>query len=162
MVLDLGGKQVALHFVGRNHSDNSIVLHYPARGLLFGVDFVRVNSLPSPAALRLTAPPGAWDAYLDEWIESLARVETLDFDMLVPGHPPLSGTKADVQVLREYLQDSRAAFMAAVERGVDPNSDAPAAALDEALQPKYGQVGGYAMSVPAVAQAWARDRAGTG
>ena len=166
MTLELGGKRIELHFLGRNHSDNSIVLHYPARRILFGVDFVRVNSLPSPAALRLTAPPGEWDAYLDEWIESLARVETLDFDVLVPGHPPTpnvagTGTKADVPLMREYLQDSKATFMAARERGVG-DGDAMTAALDEALKPKYGQTGGYAMSVPAVAQAWARPLAGAG
>src|SRR5215207_7638052 len=41
--IDLGGKQVELLYLGRNHSDNSIVMHYPARRVLFGVDFVRVN-----------------------------------------------------------------------------------------------------------------------
>ena len=160
LALELGGRRVELRYVGRNHSDNSLVLHYPARRLLFGVDFVRVNSLPSSGALRLTAPPGAWDAYLDEWIESLARIEGLDFDVAVPGHPPLTGTKADVQLAREYLQDSKGAFMAAGARGVAENSDAMAAALDEALAPKYGQVPGYAASVPAVARAWARAMAG--
>ena len=166
MALELGGKRVELHYLGRNHSDNSILLHYPARGMLFGVDFVRVNSLPSPAALRLTAPVGQWDLYLDEWIESLTRVEALDFDVLVPGHPPTpgiagTGTKADVQVGREYLQDSKAASMAARDRGV-PDGDAMTAALDEALKPQYGQVGGYVTSVPAIAQAWARSMAGAG
>ena len=160
--LDLGGKQVELHFVGRNHSDNSIVLHYPARRILFGVDFVGVNGLPSPAGLRLTAPQGAWDVYLDEWIESLARVEAIDFDVLVPGHPPLSGTKADVQLYREFLQDSKAAFEAARAAGVPENSDAMTAALTEALAPKYGQVDGFAATVPAIGQAWARTMADAG
>jgi glyoxylase-like metal-dependent hydrolase (beta-lactamase superfamily II) len=160
MTLELGGKRVELNYFGRNHSDNSITLFYPARRLLFGVDFVRVNSLPSAGALRLTAPPGAWDAYLDEWIESLARVDSLDFDVAVPGHPPLAGTKADVQLVRDYLQDSKDAFMAASARGVAETSDAMAAALDEALAPKYGQVPGYAASVLGIAQAWARAMAG--
>ena len=135
------------------------MLCYPARRILFAVDFVRINSLPSPATLRLNQPPEAVDLYLDEWIESLVRVEALDFDVVVPGHPPLKGTKADVQLLREYLQDSRAAFVAARDRGVAPDSEAMAAELDAALAPKYGQVGGYANSVPAIAQAWARELA---
>ena len=79
--------------------------------------------------------------------------------MLVPGHPPLSGTKADVQLLREYLEDSRAAFVAARDRGVEPDLEAMAAELDAALSSKYGQMGGYANSVPAMAQAWARELA---
>jgi glyoxylase-like metal-dependent hydrolase (beta-lactamase superfamily II) len=160
--LELGGKRVELLFLGRNHSDNSIVLHYPARRLLFGVDFVGVNNLPGSGGLRLNEPPGSWDLYLDEWIESLARVESLDFDVLVPGHPPLSGTKADVPLIREYLQDSKAAFLAASGRGVAPNSDEMTAALTEALAPKYSQVPSFAASVPAIGQAWARDLAGAG
>jgi glyoxylase-like metal-dependent hydrolase (beta-lactamase superfamily II) len=162
LALELGGKRVDLHYLGRNHSDNSVVLHYAARRILFGVDFVRVNSLPSPAALRLTEAVGAWDLYLEEWVESLARVEALEFDVLVPGHPPLSGTKADVVLLREYLVDSKAAFLAARGRGVPESSDAMTAALGEALGPKYGQVGGYAASLPAIGQAWARHLAGAG
>jgi glyoxylase-like metal-dependent hydrolase (beta-lactamase superfamily II) len=160
--IELGGKRVELMFLGRNHSDNSIVLHYPARRILYGVDFVGVNNVPGPAGLRLTQPPGSWDLYLDEWIESLARVESIDFDVLVPGHPPVTGTKADVQRTREYLQDSKAAFLAAVEQGLTPNSEEMAAAMTGALAPKYGQLSGFAASAPAIGQAWARDMAGAG
>jgi glyoxylase-like metal-dependent hydrolase (beta-lactamase superfamily II) len=165
LALELGGKRVELHYPGRNHSDNSIVLLYPARRLLFAVDFIGINRLPSGGTMRLTAPTGAWDAYLDEWTASIARVEALDFDTFVPGHPPLSGswlgTKADIQLVREYLEDSRAAFLDASARGVAPG-DAMAAALTEALAPKYGQVGGFAASMPVMAQAWARHMAGAG
>jgi glyoxylase-like metal-dependent hydrolase (beta-lactamase superfamily II) len=159
--LDLGGKQIELLYLGRNHSDNSVVVHYPARRLVFGVDIIRVNSLPSPAALRLTIPAEERDLWLDGWIESLARVEALDVEVVVPGHPPLMGTKADVTLLREYLADGKAAFQAAAARGVDPSSEAMAAALNDALAPKYGQVGGYANSYPALAQALATARADT-
>lgn len=38
MTLDLGGKEIALHYFGRNHSDNSLVLSYPARRLVHAVD----------------------------------------------------------------------------------------------------------------------------
>lgn len=156
--LELGGKQIELLYLGRNHSDNSIVVYYPARRLLFAVDFVSVNGLPSPAALRLSQPVNDRDLWLDGWIDSLQRVEALDVDLIVPGHPPLTGTKADVVLLREYLQDSKAAYTAAVARGVAGN-DALAAALMEALAPKYGQVPGFAASVPAMAQAWAESPA---
>jgi glyoxylase-like metal-dependent hydrolase (beta-lactamase superfamily II) len=161
--LDLGGVHVDLHYVGRNHSDNSVVLHYPARRILFGVDFVRVNNLPSPAALRLTTPPGSWDLFLDEWVSSLDRVDALEFDLLVPGHPaPMNvstGTKSEVQLQKQYILDSKAAYQAAVAGGTTGN-EALAAALNEALAPRYGQMGGYAQSCPAMAQAWTRYFAG--
>jgi glyoxylase-like metal-dependent hydrolase (beta-lactamase superfamily II) len=50
------------------------------------------------------------DAYMPDWIESLKRVEAMDFDVLVPGHGPL-GTRANVTMFREYLEDLRGAVL---------------------------------------------------
>jgi glyoxylase-like metal-dependent hydrolase (beta-lactamase superfamily II) len=97
MTIELGGTVVELAYVGKNHSDNSIVVRFPRERLLFAVDFIPVNSY----AFR-DFP----DAYVPDWIESLKRVEAMDFDVLVPGHGPL-GTKANVAMFREYLQDLR-------------------------------------------------------
>jgi len=97
LTIELGGTVVELTYVGKNHSDNSIVVRFPRERLLFAVDFIPVNSY----AFR-DFP----DAYMPDWIESLRRVEAMDFDVLVPGHGPL-GTKANVIMFREYLQDLR-------------------------------------------------------
>jgi hypothetical protein len=56
------------------------------------------------------------DAYLDEWIDSLHKVEVLEFDILAPGHGPL-GNKADVTAFRNYLEDLRAQVLAAARAG---------------------------------------------
>ena len=98
MTIELGGTVVELRYVGRNHSDNSIVMRFPRERLLFAVDFIPVNSY----AFR-SFP----DAYMPDWIDSLRVVEAMDFDVLAPGHGPL-GTKANVVMFREYLQDLRA------------------------------------------------------
>ena len=97
MTIELGGTVVELVHVGRNHSDNSIVMRFPRERLLFAVDFIPVNSY----AFR-DFP----DSYMPDWIDSLRRVEAMDFDVLVPGHGPL-GNKATVVMFREYLQDLR-------------------------------------------------------
>ena len=97
MTIELGGTVVELVYVGRNHSDNSIVMRFPRERLLFAVDFIPVNSY----AFR-DFP----DAYMPDWIDSLRRVEGMDFDVLVPGHGPL-GSKATLVMFREYLQDLR-------------------------------------------------------
>jgi glyoxylase-like metal-dependent hydrolase (beta-lactamase superfamily II) len=88
---------VELAYVGKNHSDNSIVMRFPRERILFAVDFIPVNSY----AFR-DFP----DAYMPDWIDSLKRVEGMDFDVLAPGHGPLGG-KANVTMFREYLQDLR-------------------------------------------------------
>ncbi|MGH7396567.1 MAG: MBL fold metallo-hydrolase [Candidatus Rokuibacteriota bacterium] len=97
MTIELGGTVVELSHVGRNHSDNSIVMRFPRERLLFAVDFIPVN------AYSFRDFP---HAYMPDWIESLRQVEAMDFDVLVPGHGPL-GTKANVTMFREYLQDLR-------------------------------------------------------
>jgi glyoxylase-like metal-dependent hydrolase (beta-lactamase superfamily II) len=97
MSIELGGTVVELAYVGRNHSDNSIVVRFPKERLLFAVDFIPVESL----AFR-DFP----DAYVQDWIDSLKLVEAMDFDVLAPGHGPL-GRKEHVRMFREYLEELR-------------------------------------------------------
>ncbi|MGH7414873.1 MAG: MBL fold metallo-hydrolase [Candidatus Rokuibacteriota bacterium] len=126
MTIELGGTVVELSHVGRNHSDNSIVMRFSRERLLFAVDFIPVNSY----AFR-DLP----DSYMPDWIESLRQVEGMDFDVLVPGHGPL-GTKANVTMFREYLQDLRGEVMRHARAGKS---------LDEIKQlvtlPKYAAWG---------------------
>jgi glyoxylase-like metal-dependent hydrolase (beta-lactamase superfamily II) len=105
--IELGGTVVELSYVGRNHSNNSLVMRFPKEKIAFAVDFIPVNSV----AFR-DFP----DAYLDEWIDSLRRVEAMEFDILAPGHGPL-GNKANVTAFRNYLEDLRAQVLAAARAG---------------------------------------------
>src|SRR3712207_5753141 len=100
MAIELGGTTVELHHVGRNHSDNSTVLLLPEQRVAFAVDFIPVESLP------FRDLP---DAYLEEWLDSLNRVEELDFDTPVIGHPPYVGVKENVGEVHQYIQDLIAA-----------------------------------------------------
>ena len=95
MGLELAGQKVELIYVGRNHSDNSIVMRLPAQRALFAVDFIPVKSLPYQ---------NLHDSYIEEWIESLNRVEALDFDTLLPGHGQV-GQKKDVRMFRGYMEE---------------------------------------------------------
>jgi len=97
LTIELGGTVVELAYVGRNHSDNSIVMRFPKERVLFAVDFIPVE------AVAFRDFP---DAYIEDWLESLKRVEQLDFDILAPGHGPL-GKKDHVRMFRGYLEDLR-------------------------------------------------------
>jgi glyoxylase-like metal-dependent hydrolase (beta-lactamase superfamily II) len=120
--IELGGTVVDLAYVGRNHSDNSLVMRFPKERLLFAVDFIPVESV----AFR-DFP----DAYVEDWIDSLRRVEAMDFDVLVPGHGPL-GRRDHVRLFREYLEELRGAVLRLAREGKS---------LDEVKQlvklPKY-------------------------
>ncbi len=107
MSVSLGGKSVELIYVGLSHSDNMIVMHFPAERALFAVDFISVNRLPY---MNLS------DAYFPEWIDAVKKVEAMDFDILVPGHGPL-GTRADATEHRRYLQALYDAVLEAARRG---------------------------------------------
>ena len=131
LTLQLGGKTIELYYTGRNHTDNSIVLLYPARRLLFAVDFIPINSV-----LFRDLP----DWYVEDLIESLRWVEqNLDFDVLVPGHPPTGGTKDTVREVREYVEDLTGSIRAARARGFVDNSDDMVAAVMGDLAARYSR-----------------------
>jgi glyoxylase-like metal-dependent hydrolase (beta-lactamase superfamily II) len=43
------------------------------------------------------------EGYVEEWIDSLKRVEAMDFDVLLPGHGPV-GRKSHVREFRVFLE----------------------------------------------------------
>lgn len=126
--IELGGTVAELHWVGRNHSNNSVVMRFPKEKVIFAVDFIPVKGV----AFR-DFP----DAYLDEWIDSLRKVEAMEFDILAPGHGPL-GTKADATNFRLYLEDLRAQVLAAARAGKSLEETKKSVDLS-----KYKDWGGY-------------------
>jgi glyoxylase-like metal-dependent hydrolase (beta-lactamase superfamily II) len=138
--IELGGKVVELYYTGRNHSDNMIVMLVPSSRVLFAVDFIPVKTL-----LFNDLP----DAYPDEWIQSLQWIEVnLDFDTLVPGHPPVPGTKEDVGLVRDYIEDLIAAVQAAQADGLADNSPEMVDSVRSALEPEYGTWGMFEERLP--------------
>ncbi len=107
MTIELGGKHVELSYFGRSHSDNLIVMRFPAERALFVVDLIPVDTV---AWKNMT------DAYIPDWMDAIARVEALDFDILVPGHGKL-GTKADATAFRGYMNALYAAVLEGAREG---------------------------------------------
>ena len=131
--IELGGTTVELSYIGRNHSNNSIVMRFPKDRLLFAVDFIPVKSV----AFR-DFP----DGYLEDWIESLKRVEAMDFDVLVPGHGPLGG-KADVVAYRLFKETLRDEVLKLVREGKTLEEVKAAVKL-----PQYAGLAGYEQMFP--------------
>ena len=98
MTIELGGKVVELVYLGLNHSDNLIVMRFPAERIVYAVDIVSRNTLP-----YRNFP----NVHVEGLIESLKRLEAMDFDILAPGHGEL-GTVADVAAHRGYVEELRA------------------------------------------------------
>jgi glyoxylase-like metal-dependent hydrolase (beta-lactamase superfamily II) len=108
MTIELGGRKVNLVYPGKSHSDNLIVMHFPAERAVFTVDFISVKRV----AFKTLG-----DSYFPDWIEAIKRTEEIDFDIVVPGHGPV-GTKADARDHREYLQTIYDEVLAATRSGM--------------------------------------------
>jgi glyoxylase-like metal-dependent hydrolase (beta-lactamase superfamily II) len=95
MSLSLGGKTVELHYTGLNHSDDMSVVRFPEERFIYTVDHLTPKRLPR----------GDLDGgFLPEWLDSLKRIEQLDFDYVSPGHESV-GPKADVSEQVRYMSD---------------------------------------------------------
>jgi glyoxylase-like metal-dependent hydrolase (beta-lactamase superfamily II) len=106
MTLTLGGKRVEVVHPGANHSRDMTVVYFPDERAVFSADFHYVRRLQ-----------GAWGAFdrtpLADWIASLKKIETLDFDIIVPAHTD-NGTKQDAIDERVFFED----LVAAVSEGM--------------------------------------------
>jgi len=109
MTISLGGKTVELHYTGINHTDGMTVPLFTDERFIYTVDHLTPKRLP-----RMTIDGGY--SYLPDWLESLRRIEQLDFDYVSPGHESV-GTKADVSEQVRYMNDLIEAVSAAIDVG---------------------------------------------
>ena len=107
MTIELGGTVVELNFLGRSHSDNMTIVRFPKEGVVMAVDVVQMNSIGfGPYS----------DAYFPDFIDSLRRIEAMDFDIVIPGHGA-QGDRSNVTAYRLYLEDLRGQVQTLVRAG---------------------------------------------
>jgi glyoxylase-like metal-dependent hydrolase (beta-lactamase superfamily II) len=137
--ITLGDTKLELIFVGRNHSDNSLVMRLPKERLVFVVDFAPIETI------QFRNIPG--NASPLEYIDSLKKLAALGWDRMIPGHPYAGGrygTKKDVEDDIAYMEDLSAEVKKAAEAGkcFDP-------AMKEVKLPKYEKWANYENGLPA-------------
>ncbi|HYF08185.1 MAG TPA: MBL fold metallo-hydrolase [Acetobacteraceae bacterium] len=136
-VITLGGTRIELHYVGRNHSDNSLVMLLPQSRILFTVDFIPIETI------HWRDMP---DSFLPDWFDSLDRVLALDWEQMAPGHPYAGGrlgTKDDVRNLKQYMTDLMEAVRAAENQGQCFDT-----AMRDIKLPRYERWGSYEQFLP--------------
>ena len=137
-VITLGGKRIELHYLGRNHSDNTLTIRLPEERIIFAVDWLPIEAVPFR-----NLP----DAYLPDWQQGLDRVLALDWDRLIPGHPNAGGrfgTKDDVRNLKQYFADLEAAAREVFQAGRCGNAEA----LRDVRLARYANWGSYEQFLP--------------
>jgi glyoxylase-like metal-dependent hydrolase (beta-lactamase superfamily II) len=103
--ITLGGKTAEIVYIGEAHAPDSSVVFFPAERVVFGADTLQVKRFPS----AVTPTIGAW-------IAAMRTVESLDFEIAATGHA-LSGTRADIVALREYLEELSRVVAAGIAAG---------------------------------------------
>jgi len=92
-VLDLGGREAQLLFLGRGHTNGDTVIYLPKEKIVATGDLMESQ----------IAYMG--DAQFDEWVTTLEALKKLDFATVLPGHGmPFKG-KALITAFQGYLSD---------------------------------------------------------
>ncbi len=107
MSITLGGSRVELLHPGPAHSDDMTVLLFPEQRVVFGVDLLHVKRFPA----SLNGYPVA------QYVEANAKIQDLDFDILIAGHGNLVGEKADLILFLDFLRALEAAVSNGIEAG---------------------------------------------
>jgi len=110
--ITLGGTTLELNYVGKNHSDSTLVMRLPKEKIIFTVDWIPIQGIQFR---------GMADTYVPDIEESLKKVIAMDWETLIPGHPgpggKQTGNKDNARDELAYLQDLSAAVKKAVDEG---------------------------------------------
>jgi len=98
-------REVQLLFLGRGHTDGDIVMWLPEERILFAGDLVSNGALPN-----------LMDGFSKDWIDTLAAINKMKPEVIIPGHGPTSDD-AMVSTLRDYLQDLRKTVKSGMDKG---------------------------------------------
>ncbi len=91
--VESGSREIQLLHVGRAHTGGDVVIYLPQEKLVFTGDMM----LPGLSYMG--------DAHVDEWPESLARLQELDFEFWLPGHGPVMDSRDPIINFQAYLRD---------------------------------------------------------
>jgi glyoxylase-like metal-dependent hydrolase (beta-lactamase superfamily II) len=140
--IKLGGTTLELKYVGINHSDSLLVMRLPKEKIIFLVDLIPAGTMPGR---------GMIDLYPLEAEDSIKKIIAMDWERMIPGHPPSggrqTGTKQDAQNLLALLQDASTEVKKLAHEGKcwEP--------VEKELKlPKYESWPGYANGLPFIAR----------
>lgn len=147
MSLDLGNRQVELHFLGRGHTSGDLVVWLPGERVCFAGDLVEAK-----------AAPYMGDAHIGDWRgTTLDNVAALGAEHMVGGRGPVVRGAAAVA---QAIEDTRR-FLSAVLDGTRDVKEAGGTPRDayrathDALAPRYGAFPIFEHTMPFnVQRAW--------
>jgi cyclase len=131
MTISRSGRELRLMYLGRGHTDTDVVTFLPRERIVATGDLM--ESVVSYMG----------DSYPEEWIATLEKLKTLDFDTVLPGHGvPFKG-KERIAAFQEYLRDLIAQTNSLRRQGLSAEEAAPKVDLTRhaAMFPQIRAVG---------------------
>jgi glyoxylase-like metal-dependent hydrolase (beta-lactamase superfamily II) len=89
--LDVGGRTVELIEVGPAHTRGDVLAFVPDAATMFTGDILFIGGTPI-----------VWAGPLSNWVAACDLILSMDVDVVVPGHGPVTD-KAGVRAVRDYL-----------------------------------------------------------
>ncbi len=109
MYINVDGQEVDLIYPGPSHTTGSIIVYLPEKKILFAGDILFTGYHPFLA-----------EGDIKSWIKALDSIMSMDADVIIPGHGPVSGKK-DLKEMKDYLAvfDKSARELSAHSNDVD-------------------------------------------
>ncbi len=101
LLLEFGGQRIELRYPGPNHEPGNIFIWFPSQATLMWVDVVFPGWVPFKSLALAHDVPGIIAGH-DMALE-------IPFETFVGGHLTRLGTRADVEIARQYVADVRTA-----------------------------------------------------
>jgi len=105
--VDVGRKRVHLKQVGPAHTRGDTIVHVPADKMVFTGDILFIEGHPI-----------IWVGPVGNWIDACNYIASLDVDVVVPGHGPVTD-KRGVLAVRDYLVYVRDQARARYDAGME-------------------------------------------
>jgi cyclase len=107
MTLYRGGREIRLLYLGRGHTGGDVIVHLPRERIIASGDLLAGQS-----------PGYLGDAYLPDWIATLEKLKSVEFDTVLPGHGEAFTGKAKIDNWQAYLRDFWSEAQAMQKAGV--------------------------------------------
>ena len=109
MEINLGRVKVELIYIAPSHSNGSIIVNLPDKGIVFAGDILFTDFHPYMA-----------DGNIEGWQKTLDFIQSLNADKIIPGHGPIS-TNKDVADMKNYIAafDKKAKELASGDNEID-------------------------------------------
>ena len=105
--IKVGDKDVSLIEVGPAHTRGDVLVHSKQDRAVFTGDILFIEGTPI-----------MWAGPVDNWIRACETIETLDVDVVVPGHGPITD-KNGAKAVREYLNYIKTEARGRYDAGLD-------------------------------------------